>query len=838
MGVHTGDSITIAPALTLSQADLDRIIEASHAIMRAVGMAGSGANIQFAMHQDSGEMVVIEMNPRVSRSSALASKATGVPIARISAKLAVGYLLKEIPGAVIGKTMAEYVPNLDYVVAKIPRFAFEKFPGAKDELTTSMKSVGEVMSIGKNFQEAIQKGLRSLEVGAGGLARNIRAKLPETQVLQSKLRTPNSERIFYLRLAMLAGMSIDDIYDITNITPWFLEQIAELVNMEKQLLDFALGSSMTPDNQELGEILRRAKAAGFGDRQLAEMWKRPESDVRNLRKAFGIIPGFCPVATYAVSHGGSAPYYYSSYATAQHPLPAPDKKAIILGGGPNRIGQGIEFDYCCCHASFVLRKNGVCSIMINSNPETVSTDFDTSDRLYFEPLTFEDVMNIIEFEKPMGVMVQFGGQTPLNLAVPLLRAGVPVLGTGPDAIDRAEDRERFLTLIRKLDLRQPASGAAMTFTEAALAARDIGYPIVVRPSYVLGGRAMSVVYDEEELKAYFTEILNHAQLEYPILIDRFLQNAIEVDVDALSDGKETRVAGVMEHIEEAGIHSGDSACVLPPHTLSKELMDQMSIQAARIAKELRVVGLMNIQFAIKDGLVYILEVNPRASRTVPFVSKATGVPLAGLATGIMLGKTIADLREQLVPRHGFVAVKEAVFPFNRFPGVDILLGPEMRSTGEVMGMADNMAEAYMKGLIASGSILPDHGRVFISVNDNDKESIGIIAKRYHELGYEILATSGTAKKLAEHDVPCARVLKVYEGRPNIVDRIKSGDVAIVINTASGKDTVQDSKEIRQTTLVHGIPYFTTVSGAKAAAMGLRDARTHDLRVKCLQEYHK
>ena len=840
MGVHTGDSITVAPAMTLTDKEIDIVIEASRNIMRAVGMKGGGANIQFAMHPTTSELVVIEMNPRVSRSSALASKATGVPIARISAKLAVGYSLDEIPGAVPGKTMADYVPNIDYVVAKVPRFTFEKFPGAKDELTTSMKSVGEAMSIGKNFQEALQKGLRSLEVGAGGLGRNFGAPLPSREELRAKLRTPNSQRIFYLRLAMLAGMSLEEINELTAIDFWFLNEVKGLVDIERELAGFALANSMTPDNEELGLLMRRAKEAGFSDRQLAELWKRPESDIRVLRKSFGIHVGYGPVTTYAVKKEGSSPYYYSTYHKVA-PLPqsgsTAQKKVIILGGGPNRIGQGIEFDYCCCHASFVLRETGVISIMVNSNPETVSTDFDTSDRLFFEPLTFEDVMNIVELEQPDGVIVQLGGQTPLNLAVPLLRAGVPILGTSPDAIDRAEDRERFQALIRKLNLRQPANGTAMNLAEALESAHAISYPVVVRPSYVLGGRAMTIAYDDAQLTEYFQETLGGKTPEHPILIDKFLEAATEVDVDALSDGKECYVAGIMEHIEEAGIHSGDSACMLPPQGIPAKLIEELTRQTKALAAELRVVGLMNVQFAIKDGEIYILEVNPRASRTAPFVAKATAVPLAAMGARAILGEQVRNLAPEKNRKAGYVAVKEAVFPFSRFPGVDILLGPEMRSTGEVMGIAPGFAEAFMKSQLGAGTRLPKEGKVFISVNDRDKALVGEIARLFHDLGFELLATSGTAAVLARAGVPCTTVLKVYEGRPNVVDLIKNNEVALLINTASGKRTVEDSRAIRQTALVYGVPYSTTLAGAKADALAIAEARKSGLNVKCIQEYY-
>ena len=837
MGVHTGDSIAVAPAMSLTEEQIAVIVKASKDVMRAVNMVG-GANIQYAMNPADGELVVIEMNPRVSRSSALASKATGFPIARVAAKLAVGYALDEIQDGDKNTTLAEYAGEIDYVVVKVPRFTFEKFPGAKDELTTSMKSVGEALSMGADFKEAFQKGLRSLEVGAPGWGYAFRDKLPERAELIPLLRVPNSRRVFALRHAMLAGMTLDEIYEATAIDPWFLNELRQIVDMEKEIRDFALANAMTAENEELRRLMRRAKGMGFSDAQLAEMWKRPKSDVRRLRKALGVLPEFEAVETYGGKPGASDSYYYSSYRQGKgNTFPDEGKKVIILGGGPNRIGQGIEFDYCCCHASFALRDMGVTSIMVNSNPETVSTDFDTSDRLYFEPLTFEDVMNIVETEKPEGVIVQFGGQTPLNLAVPLMRAGVPILGTSPDSIDRAEDRERFQALITKLGLRQPANAIAMKPQEAMAAARDIGFPVVVRPSYVLGGRAMMVVYDEDQLRSYFDEVLRDTAPEHPILIDKFLEHATEVDVDALSDGEDTYVAGIMEHIEEAGVHSGDSACVLPPHNLSQAHMDEISRQTVALAKELNVIGLMNIQFAIKDGLVYILEVNPRASRTAPFVSKATGVPLPRLATQVMLGARLKDLKPEAMRHGGYVSVKEAVFPFNRFPGVDILLGPEMKSTGEVMGIGPSFEEAFMKGQLAGGTYLPMSGKVFISVNDLDKPYVASVARIFHEQGFEVLATSGTAKLLKDGGVPAVTVKKVYEGRPNIVDLIKDGEISLVVNTASGKLTVQDSKSIRQNTLLYGVPYSTTLEGARAMALAIADSKKHGTQVRSLQEYY-
>lgn len=837
MGVHTGDSITVAPAQTLTDREYQKMRDASIAIMREIGVETGGSNVQFGINPANGELVVIEMNPRVSRSSALASKATGFPIAKIAAKLAVGYTLDELRNDITRETSASFEPTIDYCVVKIPRFTFEKFPTAKDELTTSMKSVGETMAIGRTFKEALQKGLRSLEIGAIGLGSSFRAPLPDRKDLLPRLRTPNSRRIFAIRQAMLAGFSIEELYEITHIDPWFLRQIREIVDMESEIRDFALANSMTPDNPDMVDVLRRAKEFGFSDRQLAEMWKKPEGDIRALRLATGTMPTYYLVDTCAAEFEAYTPYYYSTYESGRETEPSDRKKVIILGGGPNRIGQGIEFDYCCCHASFALRDAGVQAIMVNSNPETVSTDYDTSDRLYFEPLTFEDVMHIVDKEKPDGVIVQFGGQTPLNLAVPLLRAGVPILGTSPDAIDRAEDRERFQALLQKLSLLQPANGTATTLEEAQTIAQRIGYPIVIRPSYVLGGRAMMIVYDDEEMAEYFHQHVGRQKLEHPVLIDKFLENAIEVDVDALSDGKDVYVAGVMEHIEEAGIHSGDSSCVLPPYSLPENIVAEIERQTVALAKELHVVGLMNIQFAVKDGVIFILEVNPRASRTAPFVSKATGVPLPRLATQVMLGKTLKELDPWSLRRTGYVSVKESVFPFRRFPGVDILLGPEMRSTGEVMGIAPTFEEAFLKGQIGAGQKLPESGKVFISVNDRDKRFVPEVARLYEELGFTIVATSGTAKLLEEHGIPAVRVLKVYEGRPNIVDVIKNGEIALVINTASGKHTAQDSKSIRQATLHYGVPYSTTLSGARAIARAIGAARKAGVHVKSLQEYY-
>lgn len=838
MGVHTGDSIAVAPAMSLSAKEIETVVEASKRIMRAVNMVG-GANVQYAMNPVNGDLVVIEMNPRVSRSSALASKATGFPIARVASKLALGYTLDEMQDGGKGITLAEYTGEIDYVVVKVPRFTFEKFSGAKDELTTSMKSVGETLSMGATFKEAMQKGLRSLEVGVAGWGSRFRDKLMEKEEIIPLLRVPNSRRVFAIRQAMLIGMTDEEIYKATAIDYWFLRELRDMVEVEKEARDFALANAMTAENAELKTLMAKVKTMGFSDAQLAEMWKRPASDVRTLRKELGVMPETEAVTTHGGKAGEKDAYYYSSYRQGKgHTFTGDNKKVVILGGGPNRIGQGIEFDYCCCHASYALKDMGVTSIMANSNPETVSTDFDTSDRLYFEPLTFEDVMNIVEAEKPHGVIVQFGGQTPLNLAVPLMRAGVPIIGTSPDSIDRAEDRERFQALIDKLGLLQTLSAIAMNPGEAFAAARRIGFPVVVRPSYVLGGRAMMVVYDDEQLAQYFAEVFQDAHPDHPILIDKFLEHATEVDVDALSDGEDTYVAGIMEHIEEAGIHSGDSACVLPPHSLPPEIVDEIARQTRALAKELRVVGLMNIQFAVKGGKVYILEVNPRASRTVPFVAKATGVPLPRLATRVMLGEKVSEVMKPWANRKkGYVAVKEAVFPFNRFPGVDILLGPEMKSTGEVMGIARTFGEAFYKAQLASGQRLPEKGTVFFSVNDYDKPHAVEVARTFHGLGFDIMATGGTAELLQKSGVPASTVLKVYEGRPNIVDRIKNGEIALVVNTASGKLTQQDSRSIRQATLLYGVPFSTTLEGSRAIAKAIAAAKEHGLGVKSMQEYY-
>ncbi|MFT4302000.1 MAG: carbamoyl-phosphate synthase large subunit, partial [Desulfovibrio sp.] len=835
MGVHTGDSITVAPVQTLSDAEYQQIRDASIAIMREIGVETGGSNVQFGINPANGEIVVIEMNPRVSRSSALASKATGFPIAKIAAKLAVGYTLDELRNDITRETVASFEPAIDYCVVKIPRFTFEKFPGAKDELTVSMKSVGEAMSIGRTFKEALQKGLRSMEIGATGLGFNFNAELPDREEILESLQRPNSRRIFSLRQALLAGITEEEIFAVSAIDPWFIRQLQDIVDMEQRIRNFGMANDMTASNEALAVILREAKEYGFSDRQLAEMWKRPEADIRRLRKEMNILPTYYLVDTCAGEFEAYTPYFYSTYEKGEEIKLEDRRKVLILGGGPNRIGQGIEFDYCCCHASFALRDAGIMAIMANSNPETVSTDYDTSDRLYFEPLTFEDVMNIVENEKPDGVIVQFGGQTPLNLAVPLMRAGVPILGTSPDAIDRAEDRERFQALIQKLGLLQPPNGTAMSLEDALEVAERITYPVVVRPSYVLGGRAMAVVYDASELTAYF-----HAQVperpEHPILVDKFLEHAVEVDVDALSDGKDVYVAGIMEHIEEAGIHSGDSACVLPSYSLSYDHVALIAVQAEALARELKVVGLMNIQFAIKGDDIYILEVNPRASRTAPFVSKATGVPLPYLATQVMLGKTLDELDPWSMRKGGFTCVKEAVMPFQRFPGVDVILGPEMHSTGEVMGMGSNFGEAFLKSQLGAGQVPPQGGKLFLSVNDRDKPFLPEVAEKFANLGFDLLATKGTAAILREHGLKVEEVRKVYEGRPNIVDLLINHEVALVVNTASGKHTAKDSKAIRQAALNYKVPYCTTIAAARATATAI-GSRRDETHVESLQEYY-
>ncbi|HSL91728.1 MAG TPA: carbamoyl-phosphate synthase large subunit, partial [Candidatus Limnocylindrales bacterium] len=844
MGVHTGDSITVAPAQTLTDKEYQLMRNAALRIIREIGVDTGGSNIQFAVHPDTGEMVVIEMNPRVSRSSALASKATGFPIAKIAAKLAVGYSLDEIPNDITRETPASFEPTIDYVVTKIPRFTFEKFPQTQDVLGTQMKSVGEVMAIGRTFKESLQKAIRSLETGvygfeevlpAGGAGGPSRRKS-----IEEMLRRPNSQRLLYIGEALRDGWKIEEICRVTGIDVWFLENIRQIIAMESELRDRAAGFRSAAAGADLAPetatLLAGAKSYGFSDRRLGKLMGIGEDAVRELRKRAGIAPAFKRVDTCGAEFEAHTPYLYSTYDAEDEARPTTRRKIVILGGGPNRIGQGIEFDYCCVHGSFALREEGFETIMVNCNPETVSTDYDTSDRLYFEPLTKEDVLAIIEKEKPEGVIVQFGGQTPLKLAVPLEKEGVPILGTSPDSIDRAEDRERFKDLLNLLTLRQPPNGIARSTQEAVGIASRIGYPVLLRPSYVLGGRAMEIVHDEEGLRKYLAGAVQ-ASGERPVLVDKFLEDAIEIDVDAIADGETVVVGGIMEHIEEAGVHSGDSACSLPPHSLPGETVREIARQTKALAKELGVVGLMNVQFAIQKGEIYILEVNPRASRTIPFVSKAIGVPLAKLAAKVMAGKKLAGLgfTESVTPRH--VSVKEAVFPFIKFPDVDTILGPEMKSTGEVMGIDVNFGKAFAKAQIAAGMMLPRGGKAFISVRNEDKEGVLPAARMLQEAGFRIVATGGTAEYLSRNAIPAETVLKINEGRPHVADLIKNGEIAMVINTPLGAQSKADSFYIRRTALVYNIPYFTTLAAARAVAHAISHLITEDLSVRSLQEYH-
>jgi carbamoyl-phosphate synthase large subunit len=830
MGVHTGDSITVAPAQTLTDREYQLMRNASIAIMREIGVETGGSNVQFAVNPEDGELMVIEMNPRVSRSSALASKATGFPIAKIAAKLAVGYTLDEIPNDITRETYASFEPTIDYCVVKIPRWTFEKFPETEDILSTAMKSVGETMAIGRTFKEAFQKGIRSLEVGRMGFGDDGKESLAELDddSLEKGLTTPNSNRIFYIYEAFKRGKSVEELYGLTQIDPWFVNNLKQLVETEAQIKE--VGFHGLTDS-----FLRRIKQQGFSDFQIAHLTGTTEDDIRELRLKEGQVPVYKLVDTCAAEFEAYTPYYYSTYETEDESRLSDRKKIVILGGGPNRIGQGIEFDYCCVHASFALKEMGIESIMVNSNPETVSTDYDTSDKLYFEPLTREDVLNIIEREKPDGVIVQFGGQTPLNLAVPLAEAQVPIVGTSPDSIDRAEDRKRFQQFLQKLNLNQPANGTALTTEEAIDIAESIGYPVVVRPSYVLGGRAMRIVYNKQGVKEFMRSAMIVSS-EHPVLIDKFLKDAIEVDVDAISDGETTIIGGIMEHIEEAGIHSGDSACVLPPHTLSPEMIDEIKVAAKAMAQELKVIGLMNVQFAVKDNELYILEVNPRASRTIPYVSKATGVPLAKLATKIMLGMKLADLGLTKEVEVSHWAVKEAVFPFDRFVNVDTLLGPEMKSTGEVMGLDDSLGLAFAKSQLAAGQQLPAHGNVLISVRNADKPTILPLARRLLDLDFTILATSGTAEFLNKHNVNCTMVNKISQGRPHLLDKVQDNQVQWIINTSMGSRTTEDSYSIRRSALDYHIPYSTTATGALSMVRALETVREKKMEVKAIQEY--
>ncbi len=828
MGVHTGDSITVAPAQTLTDREYQKMRDAAIAILREIGVETGGSNVQFAINPKDGDMVVIEMNPRVSRSSALASKATGFPIAKIAAKLAVGYSLDELANDITRETRASFEPTIDYVVVKIPRFTFEKFPETEDILTTSMKSVGETMAIGRTFKEALQKAVRSLEIGRYGFAKPAAENDAERRdALRQFLRRPNSQRLFQIAEAFHLGFSVDEVSALTAIDPWFLEHIREIVEMEG-----VLGSeNLTADK----EGLRLVKSWGFSDRRIAELLGTDEETVWKQRQKLGVRPVYKLVDTCAAEFEAYTPYFYSTYEEEDESRPSQRRKVMILGGGPNRIGQGIEFDYCCVHAAFALKELGIESIMVNSNPETVSTDYDTSDKLYFEPLTREDVLHIVETEKPHGLIVQFGGQTPLNLAVPLEKAGAPIIGTSPNAIDLAEDRKRFQHLLHSLGLKQPDNATALTVHEAVEAARRIGYPVVVRPSYVLGGRAMEIVYEEASLRR-FVEVAAAVSPGHPILIDKFLEDAVELDVDAVCDGEITVIGGIMEHIEAAGIHSGDSACVLPPMNLSRELQEEVKRQTRLLAHGLGVIGLMNVQFAVQHDTIYVLEVNPRASRTVPFVSKATGVPLAKIATKVMLGHKLRDLgfdRER-EPRH--VSVKESVFPFSRFPGVDILLGPEMKSTGEVMGIDGNFGLAFAKAQMAAGYTLPLSGTVFVSVHDKDKEALLPIARSFHDMGFSLIATSGTHAFLTAHGVHAKKVHKLTEGRPHVLDYIKNKEVHLVINTSFGPKTYSDAYHIRRATIFYNLPYATTLAGAKAMAQAVAALRQGDWNVRSLQDY--
>src|SRR5947199_2373289 len=824
MGVHTGDSITVAPAQTLTDKEYQIMRDAAIAILREVGVDTGGSNVQCAVNPADGRMVVIEMNPRVSRSSALASKATGFPIAKVAAKLAVGYTLDELKNDITGgATPASFEPTIDYVVTKVPRFAFEKFKQADDRLTTQMKSVGEVMAIGRTFQESLQKALRGLETGVDGF--NLKTVDPDT--IADELAYPRAERLWYVADAFGIGMSLEEIYHHTKIDRWFLAQIKEIVDTElaiekRKLADFS------------AEELRSLKRMGFSDRRLAHLWKASETDVRARRHAFGIRPVYKRVDTCAAEFATRTAYMYSTYEEECEAQPTDRKKVIVLGGGPNRIGQGIEFDYCCVHAALALREDGYETIMVNCNPETVSTDYDISDRLYFEPLTLEDVLEIIAVEQPVGLIVQLGGQTPLKLSRALEAAGAPIIGTSPDSIDVAEDRERFQALVRNLGLKQPANATARTEEQAVRLAREVGFPLIVRPSYVLGGRAMEVVFNEEDLRTYMTHAMRVSN-DSPVLLDRFLDVAIEVDVDAVCDGEDVLIGGIMEHIEQAGVHSGDSGCSLPPNSLGREMQSDLRDQTRKLARALNVVGLMNVQFAIQSGVIYVLEVNPRASRTVPFVSKATGLPLAKIAARVMTGRKLRQLVGAAERVPGYFSVKEAVFPFTKFPEADPILGPEMKSTGEVMGTGRTFGEAYAKAQSASGVVLPRHGVCFISVRDRDKGPAVILARKLIERGFELLATEGTARALREAGVACRRVNKVREGRPHIVDMIVNDEIDLIVNTTEGKQAIRESNSIRREAVHRRVTYYTTL----AAGLATCEALDHldEVEVNRLQDLH-
>jgi carbamoyl-phosphate synthase large subunit len=825
MGVHTGDSITVAPAQTLTDREYQAMRDAAFKIIREIGVECGGSNIQFAVDPKTGRMVVIEMNPRVSRSSALASKATGFPIAKISAKLAVGYTLDEIPNDITRKTPACFEPTIDYVVVKTPRWAFEKFPEADPTLTIQMKSVGETMSIGRTFKEALQKSIRSLEQGRAGLGWDRKDRPMTPEQIREKLIVPNTERLFAIRHALRSGMPAAEVAELTKIDPWFISQIEEIVRFED-----VVRRDPSPEN------LRQAKRMGFSDSQLAAMLGTTPREIRERRAKLGIVPAYKLVDTCAAEFEAQTPYYYSTYESESEHRPTPRRKIMILGGGPNRIGQGIEFDYCCVHASFALRELGYEVIMVNSNPETVSTDYDISDQLFFEPLTEEDVLNIWDLMKPEGVIVQLGGQTPLNLARPLAQAGVRILGTSMDSIDRAEDRKRFAEVVDKLGLTQPPSGTAFTFDEAKRIAAGLGYPVLVRPSYVLGGRAMAICYDEDMLERFIKEATD-VNPDHPVLVDKFIEDAIEVDVDAVADGEDVFIGGVMEHIEMAGVHSGDSAMSIPSFSLSDAQLETIRRNTVALARELEVRGLMNVQFAVKGPTVYVLEVNPRASRTVPFVSKAIGVPLAKVAARVMVGQRLRDfgLRREIEPKH--FSVKESVFPFRKFPGVDIILGPEMKSTGEVMGIDVDFGRAYAKAEIAAGHHLPTRGNIFVSVKDSDKRDVVYIAKRLEDLGFNLIATGGTAKVLERNGIRVRPIHKIAEGRPNAIDLIINKEIDLIINTPSGKGAKTDEGRIRAFAVSHGIHVVTSIAGAQAAVQGIEAVLKRKLEVRAVQDYH-
>jgi carbamoyl-phosphate synthase large subunit len=825
MGIHTGDSITVAPSQTLTDKEYQIMRNASIAVLREIGVDTGGSNVQFAINPKDGHMIVIEMNPRVSRSSALASKATGFPIAKIAAKLAVGFTLDELKNEITGgATPASFEPSIDYVVTKVPRFAFEKFPQADSRLTTQMKSVGEVMAIGRTFQESFQKALRGLEIAVDGLDE----KTTDQDLIIKELREPGPERIWYVANAFRIGMSIEEVFGHSNIDPWFLNQIKNIIDIEKDLLGTSL-KDLTKEN------LFQLKQKGFSDRRLATLLKVKQEDVRNYRYKHNVRPVYKRVDTCAAEFSTNTAYMYSTYEEECEAHPTTNKKIIVLGGGPNRIGQGIEFDYCCVHAALALREDGFETIMVNCNPETVSTDYDTSDRLYFEPVTLEDVLEIVAIEKPFGVIVQYGGQTPLKLAKDLEKAGVPIIGTTPDAIDMAEDRERFQKMLNSIGLKQPPNRTARTPEDAIRLAEEIGYPLVVRPSYVLGGRAMEIVHEQAQLERYIREAVKVSH-ESPVLLDRFLNDALEVDVDALSDGEDVIIGGIMEHIEQAGVHSGDSACSLPPYSLSKKIQDELRKQTIEMAKALNVVGLMNAQFAIQGDVIYVLEVNPRASRTVPFVSKACGLQLAKIAARSMVGLSLKSQKvtKEIVPK--FFSVKEAVFPFIKFPGVDTILGPEMKSTGEVMGLGKTFAEAFIKSQLGSSTKLPKDGKAFISVRREDHHKAIEIAKSLDKLGFHIVATKGTAKALMDAGLNVEPVNKVAEGRPHIVDMIKNNEISFIVNVTEDKRAIADSYEIRRFALQNKVTYYTTIAGAKAACIGMNFVE--ELAVNSIQSLHK